>query len=172
MGDSKTLIVSAKGDGSLVFYTGMNTNENWAKEPGIDFSNKARVLDWFRTEFSGLANVYSEVFENADPSFAVRPQYCMPFEQTWPSLANLTMLGDAAHLMPPYAGEGVNMAMLDAVELCSCLIDPNSPDLKSAIEAYEHEMRNRASEVAQETMRNTAAMHSENAIEFFVSAIS
>jgi 2-polyprenyl-6-methoxyphenol hydroxylase-like FAD-dependent oxidoreductase len=45
----------------------------------------------------------------------------MPLNQTWEALPNLTMLGDAAHLMPPYAGEGVNMAMQDALELSRCL---------------------------------------------------
>ncbi len=40
------------------------------------------------------------------------------------ALPNLTMLGDAAHRMPPYAGEGVNMAMQDALELYECLTYP------------------------------------------------
>jgi 2-polyprenyl-6-methoxyphenol hydroxylase-like FAD-dependent oxidoreductase len=45
-GDEKSLIVSSKGDGSLVFYTGCKTDEGWSRASGIDFSDKARVLAW------------------------------------------------------------------------------------------------------------------------------
>ena len=122
-GDSKSLIVSAKGDGSLAFYPGFNKDENWVCESGIDFTNKGQVLDWFKQEFAGWDAIWQELFENASYAFAPRPQYCMPLDQTWKALPNLTILGDAAHLMPPYAGEGVNMAMLDALELSQCLLN-------------------------------------------------
>ena len=45
----------------------------------------------------------------------------MPLDQHWEVLPNFTMLGNAAHVMPPFAGEGVNMAMLDALELSEYL---------------------------------------------------
>ncbi|QNK64670.1 FAD-dependent monooxygenase [Pedobacter sp. PAMC26386] len=172
MGDEKTLIISSKGDGSLVFYTGCKTEENWSKIAGIDFSDKKQVLAWFKEEFSDWSSLWLELFENAQPKFVPRPQYCMPLDQTWTALPNLTLLGDAAHLMPPYAGEGVNMAMLDAVELSKCLLSEDFQDTQSAIAAYEKQMRLRASETAKNTLESTAALHSPDAISYFINIIS
>lgn len=172
MGEEKSLIVSSKGDGSLVFYTGMKTAENWSRESGIDFSDKVQVLDWFKTEFSDWDEIWQELFTNADSAFVPRPQYCMPLDQTWDALPNLTMVGDAAHLMPPYAGEGVNMAMLDALELSHCLTSDGFPDVQSAIAFYEQQMRLRASETARQTLEATMALHSPEAISFLLEVIS
>jgi len=172
MGDSKSLVVSSKGDGSMAFYTGYNSTENWAKESGIDFKDRAQVIAWFKQEFTGWDEIWDELFENAEPHFIPRPQYCMPLDQTWEAQLNLTMLGDAAHLMPPYAGEGVNMAMLDAVELAACLLNEQFGDNKSAISAYEIQMRKRASEIAAETLESTKALHSPDAINYLINIIS
>ena len=55
-------------------------------------------------------------------------QYCYAcVDQTWDARSNITMLGDAGDLMPPFAGEGVNMAMLDALELSKCLTGGRFP---------------------------------------------
>lgn len=163
-GDEKSLIVSSKGDGSITFYTGCKTGENWYKESNIDFDDNAQVKDWFINEFKGWDSKWLELFEKAEPHFIPRPQYCMPLDQSWNTLPNLTMLGDAAHLMPPYAGEGVNMAMLDAVELCNCLLNPQLPDIQSAIASYESQMLARFTEVAQMTLDQTDSLHSANAV--------
>ncbi|WP_254560715.1 FAD-dependent oxidoreductase [Dyadobacter diqingensis] len=171
MGDDKSLIVSSKGGGSLVFYTGSHKEEMWSGTSGIDFSDKTQVLAWFKTEFAGWDNVWLELFENATGSFVPRPQYCMPLDQTWEALPNLTMLGDAAHLMPPYAGEGVNMAMLDAKELSQCLLNPKFIDLQMAIAAYENQMRSRASEIAGITLESTAALHAPEAISYLLDIV-
>lgn len=166
LGDEKTLIVSSKGDGSLVFYTGCKTAEDWVKKAGIDFSDKVQVLAWFKATFTSWDDIWDELFEHAAAAFIPRPQYCMPFDQTWDALPNLTMLGDAAHLMPPYAGEGVNMAMLDALELGLCLTSNDHPDIRSAIAAYEQAMRTRAAATAEMTMESTNALHSPEAFSF------
>ncbi len=164
MGDEKTLVVSSKGDGSLAFYNGFKTDESWVSDSGIDFSDKEQVKNWFKKEFAGWGSIWDELYENTSGALILRPQYCMPFDQNWVSLPNLTMLGDAAHLMPPYAGEGVNMAMLDALELAECLLNDEFANTHQAIAAYEKQMLARASEVAKITMEQTATMHSIDAI--------
>jgi 2-polyprenyl-6-methoxyphenol hydroxylase-like FAD-dependent oxidoreductase len=161
-GDSKSLIVSSKGDGSLSFYAGFKSVADWALDKD--------VLAWYREEFKGWAPVYETLFERADLPFITRPQLCMPLDQTWEALPNLTMLGDAAHRMPPYAGEGVNMAMQDALELSRCLT--SNADVSSAIAQYEAVMRKRASAMAQLTLEQTEMLHSPEAIKNMLAVIS
>ncbi|MDB5145988.1 MAG: FAD-dependent monooxygenase [Mucilaginibacter sp.] len=168
IGDEKTLIVSSKGDGSLVFYASLKSAESWLQDSGIDFGDKAQVFAWFKQEFAGWSSIWDELFENAEPVFIPRPQYCMPLDQTWEALPNLTMLGDAAHLMPPYAGEGVNMAMLDALELADCLLSDIFDDTHDAIAAYEEQMRTRASETAAMTLEQTDSLHSADGLRNLV----
>ncbi|GAB3872950.1 NAD(P)/FAD-dependent oxidoreductase [Hymenobacter segetis] len=172
MGDVKTLIISAKGDGSLAFYTGCKTTETWARNSGIDFTSAAEMLAWFRQEFAGWDAIWQELFASEATYCVPRPQYCMPLDQTWPAQPNLTLLGDAAHLMPPYAGEGVNMAMLDALELSQCLTSNQFPDLQAAIGHYEQHMRERAATVAAETLEQTEALHSPGALAQLVGLFS
>ena len=167
-GDSKTLIVSSKGDGSLVFYTSFKAGEEWVKNSGINFGDKTQVLHWFKTEYAGWDSVWQELFENAALPFVTRPIYCMPLDQTWEPQSNLTLLGDAAHLMPPFAGEGVNMAMLDALELSEWLLSDDFDELQSAIGAYENAMRERASAAAQESLDSGELLHSPGAISFMI----
>ena len=168
MGDEKTLIVSSKGDGSFVFYTGVKSGEDWVKESGIDFNDKEQVKSWFVEKFSGWDHIWLELFDNCEGKFIPRPQYCMPLDQQWETQSNLTMLGDAAHLMPPFAGEGVNMAMLDALELSRCLTNDNYPNIHSALAHYEKEMISRSSEVAEETLQQTDALHAPDALNYLV----
>jgi 2-polyprenyl-6-methoxyphenol hydroxylase-like FAD-dependent oxidoreductase len=170
-GDGKSLIVSSKGDGSLVFYPGFKCAEDWVRTSGIDFTDKAQVLAWFKAEYAGWDDIWLELFGNANGRFFARPQYCIPFDQNWEAQPNLTIIGDAAHLMPPYAGEGVNMAMLDALELSQALLNDDFPDTLTAIAAYEKQMRLRASETADMTMQSTELLHSDGAIGFMMGVI-
>jgi 2-polyprenyl-6-methoxyphenol hydroxylase-like FAD-dependent oxidoreductase len=171
LGHEKTLVVSAKGDGSLNFYAGFKALETWPHDSGLDFQNAAQLQAWFKQEFTGWASLWEELF--AAPAACIpRPQYCMPLTQTWPAQPNITLLGDAAHLMPPYAGEGVNMAMLDALELSNCLTSAQFPSLQDAIAHYEQHMRRRAAAVAQDTLEQTATLHSPQGLAHLVGLFS
>ncbi len=169
LGDEKSLIISAKGDGSLAFYFGFKAAETWAHDSSLDFQNAAQLQAWFKQEFAGWASLWEELFASDSAPCVPRPQYCMPLTQTWATQPNITLLGDAAHLMPPYAGEGVNMAMLDALELSNCLTSDQFLNLQAAIAHYEQHMRQRTSGVAQETLEQTAALHSPHGLAHLVS---
>lgn len=162
-GREKSFIVSSKGDGSLAFYLSYKVNESDLRK--IDFSDKAQVHAWFRKDFAGWGDIWDELFENAETPFIPIPIYCMPLDQTWEPLPNLTLLGDAAHLMPPYAGEGVNMAMLDALELSDSLCSREYADIQTAIGSYENRMRQRAAEAARESLENGERMHSAESLQ-------
>lgn len=171
-GDDQSIILSAKGDGSMSFYTGCKVSENWVEDSGIDFSDKASVHRWFQQEFAAWNPIWQELFESDDLWFVPRPQYHFPLNQSWNAHSNITMIGDAAHRMPPYAGEGVNMAMQDAFELCDCLTDPQFPDLKSAVSAFEKQMCKRASEVTKMTLDSTEMLHSGDPIQSMLDIFS
>lgn len=161
-GDSKTLIVSAKGDGTISFYAGFKSAADWVLE--------GTPVDWFNSGFKGWASIYETLFTNVSGGLIPRPQYCMPLDQDWEAQPNLTVLGDAAHLMPPYAGEGVNMAMLDALELSRSLT--SGQDALAAIANYEQEMRKRASATAAMTLEQTEVLHSPDAIKHMLAIVS
>ncbi|MVN23153.1 FAD-dependent oxidoreductase [Mucilaginibacter arboris] len=165
LGDSKTISVSAKGDGSLDFYTGWKVDTNWVTDSGIDFKNSNQVLEWFKKEYSNWDSIWLELFEVENTIFIPRPQYCMPLDQKWEAKTNITLIGDAAHWMPPYAGEGVNMAMLDALQLSESLTNEKFTDLKSAIAHYEKQMFARFAEIGKETLDNTEFMHSPDGLK-------
>lgn len=171
-GDSRSLIVSAKGDGSMAFYLGWKEQEDWATESKIDYSSKEQVMAWFKKEFAGWAGIWEELFDQEVPHFIPRPQYCMPTDQSWAALPNLTMLGDAAHLMPPYAGEGANMAMLDALELSNCLTSSSFTDISAAIAHYEQQMCARAGAAATDTLKSTQMLHTSNAAADLIAMFS
>jgi 2-polyprenyl-6-methoxyphenol hydroxylase-like FAD-dependent oxidoreductase len=160
LGDSKTISLSEKGDGSLDFYIGYHKDENWSVTSGIDFNDNTQVLKWFKDEFAGWNNNWHELFATKGVMFIPRPLYCMPLDQKWDAQPNITIIGDAAHLMPPYAGEGVNMAMLDALQLSDSLSDNNFTSLVSAIAHYQEQMFARFAEMGKITLDNTDAMHS------------
>jgi 2-polyprenyl-6-methoxyphenol hydroxylase-like FAD-dependent oxidoreductase len=164
-GNNRNILMGQKANGEIGYYFSFRANENWAIDSGLNFSDKSEMLEWFKKEYPEWSSDWRELFENAAVPFVPRPIYCMPLDQTWQSLPNLTLLGDAAHVMPPFAGEGVNMAMLDALELSECLTGIQYDDLKGAIAAYESNMRARASVAAEESLQNGEKMHSEQALD-------
>ncbi len=164
-GNEKTIIVSSKGDGSFGFSVSFKSNEFWAEESGINFQDHQQVLAWFKNGFTEWGEIWWELFAAEDTIFIPRPQYCMPLDQHWHAKSNITLLGDAAHWMPPFAGEGVNMAMLDALQLSEALTNPAYNNIQQAIHDYEQQMLARFANVGEDTLFNTKWMHEPNALK-------
>jgi len=92
----------------------------------------------------------------------------MPLDQEWAPQSNITLIGDAAHWMPPFAGEGVNMAMLDALELSEALTDAAFADTRAAIAWYEKGMFKRFAKSGRGTLFNTDWMHAPKALDYMM----
>jgi 2-polyprenyl-6-methoxyphenol hydroxylase-like FAD-dependent oxidoreductase len=164
-GNGKNILGGQKGNGGLGFYLSFKPDENWTSDSGLDFSDKTQLLAWFKKEYSDWSSVWYELIENAATPFVPRPIYCMPLGQDWKALPNLTLLGDAAHVMPPFAGEGANTSMFDALELSEYLTSDKYGNLHEAVSCYEISMRKRAAAAAKQSLENGERMHSEGALE-------
>nr|WP_295924169.1 NAD(P)/FAD-dependent oxidoreductase [uncultured Dyadobacter sp.] len=162
--DEKYLHVSSKGDGSIDFYVTFKRDEHWIQNRGIDLSDKAQLLKWAEQEFAGWSPLWLDLFTHVEMPLLDRPQYCMPVEHRWETLPDLTLLGDAAHPMPP-SGEGVNLAMLDALTFADYLTSDRHPDTQTAIAAYEQEMLERGAAEARESLAIADWMLAEGAAE-------
>lgn len=163
-GDSKCLLGGQKGTGDLGFYASFKTAADWATTSGVDFADNAHVLAWFKRAYAGWSSRWDELFVQAAAPAVPRPLYYMPLDQTWETQANVTLLGDAAHVMPPFAGEGANTSMRDALELSECLTGATYPTLREAIAAYETDMRARAAQATRASLANGERMHSPDAL--------
>jgi len=153
-----------KEDGSIMFVANFKAPENWLEQSGIDFNNKEEVLGWFKREFSGWSDEWYEFFTNDAVYFIPRPQYYFPFNQSWETDESLTMIGDAAHRMPPYAGEGANVALQDAFELAECLTGSQFDDIKTVIAYFEKGMVARGAEATKDTLENSERMFSKTGL--------
>lgn len=168
-GKGKNILMGQKGNGEIGFYASFEAPENWSNTNGLDYFDNAQMLHWFKTTYPEWSDVWYELFEQTATPFIPRPIYSIPLDQTWEALPNITLLGDAAHVMPPFAGEGVNMAMLDALELSECLGNEQYKTVQEAIAAYEKNMRTRAAAAAKESLENGKMMHSDHALESMLS---
>ncbi|TDO77295.1 2-polyprenyl-6-methoxyphenol hydroxylase-like FAD-dependent oxidoreductase [Flavobacterium chryseum] len=169
--ESKTIFVSAKGDGTIDIYIGFKTDINWAKESGIDFKNGKEVSKWFKKEYANWDSIWLELFEDEKTEFIPRPLYSMPLDQYWEPQSNITLLGDAAHLLPPN-GEGVNSAMLDAFNFSEIFTNGNFTSIESAIAYYEKQMFERFVKEGKETGEMMDWMYAPGGLQVMVNMLN
>lgn len=150
MGTGKTIAAQPRGDGGLTFYGTSLYPENWITTSGIKFNNNDEVIAYLVDFYEGWDPLFFTLFK-ACTRFTPRPLNYFPLDKNWDTKPNITLIGDAAHLMPP-SGEGVNTAMLDALDLCECLTSGKFKDIEEAIAAYEEQMRARAIILLQESL--------------------
>ncbi|EGC36823.1 hypothetical protein DICPUDRAFT_150613 [Dictyostelium purpureum] len=164
--DEKGFIVQLKGDGNLIIYLSCKREENWIKNSGLDFKNDLESVKTFikKEVLSDWNPIFHNVVDNAT-FFIPRPLFSIPLDPMidWKSNKNITLIGDAAHTIVPYAGKGINSGMMDAVELTECLIEPSDMQLSERLNRYEEKMHTRMLEVATDSMDAQEIVHNKDA---------
>jgi FAD-dependent urate hydroxylase len=133
-----------------------------------DFVRPESPLDMIRSNFTGWSDVVDRVLgtlTDDDLAASPFPHFRHPIPRP-PRVGAVTLLGDAAHTMPPILAQGTNQALLDTMVLCKALSDfrkgPNGSngDLSSALRWYEKTRRRRLTAVSWVTSRQMSQSES------------
>ena len=162
LGGERTIGMGTKPDGSVLLYAGLKTHDAGVRRSLEEASGPDQRVAWFHANFQGWSEIWDPLFREA-ASMVWRPLLVCPEDQHWEPKTNVTLIGDAAHVMPPYAGEGVNMAMLDALVLSRFLLSRDTS--LEAIAEYETEMFARMRHMTADTMGNTAMFYAPDAAD-------
>jgi 2-polyprenyl-6-methoxyphenol hydroxylase-like FAD-dependent oxidoreductase len=119
---------------------------DWLAAAGLSADDTAGLHAHLRTAFAGWSPRMVDMITGNDGPYVDRPLFVLPVGHTWEHSPTATLLGDAAHLMPP-VGVGVNLAMLDACELALALA--GEPTVGEAVRAYEATMFVRSTDMAR-----------------------
>jgi 2-polyprenyl-6-methoxyphenol hydroxylase-like FAD-dependent oxidoreductase len=168
---------------SIRVYAAVSTqHEHWAKAAGLEGKTAAEVKTmllgddklfgkWAPPLQDLLATACDEdTKDNPNSPADILPLYMLPIDHRWEHRTGATLVGDAAHLMTPWAGEGVNIALWDSLDLARALGGvpeaENAAAWQAALEPrvreYEEAMLARAQEKAEETAKNKDMFLSEN----------
>ncbi|MET4047777.1 MULTISPECIES: NAD(P)/FAD-dependent oxidoreductase [unclassified Rhodococcus (in: high G+C Gram-positive bacteria)] len=141
----KGISVHREAGDILHTYVQLKRSEDWIAQ--IDFSDDTAPRR-IAAEFEGWAPELTSLITDGEAPPVARMIYTLPNEHRWNRVPGVTLLGDAAHLMPP-SGDGANLAMFDGSELGKS-IAAHPGDIEAALTAYEGELFPRSAAVAAE----------------------
>ncbi|MEU2332726.1 NAD(P)/FAD-dependent oxidoreductase [Streptomyces sp. NPDC013172] len=164
LGHERGVLAHRESDGSLHVYTALKAAEGWLDT--VDFGDQATAKAAVLAHFEGWDESLRALVADAD-TITPRRIHALPVGHRWDRVPGVTLLGDAAHLMSPFAGEGANLAMLDGAELALALA-AHPGDTEGALAAYEEALFPRSEESAAESAANLDTMFSEKGLEQMV----
>lgn len=160
-GVNRALVAQRNSGGHVKVYAQFRVPLDWHTIPdrhmglnqhaGLGLADVEAMRSSLLALFDGWAAPVLDLLRHGT-AFVHRPLYALPVSHTWAHVSGVTLLGDAAHLMPPL-GAGANLAMLEGAELAeSIAAAPGPGDLDEAVRAFEEQMWARAGKWANITM--------------------
>jgi 2-polyprenyl-6-methoxyphenol hydroxylase-like FAD-dependent oxidoreductase len=160
--DHMSIMSQQLGTGDLGVTTWSSSDEDSIARINADLDRPDIIKEQLKQDRKGWAPKLLEFIDAADGPLVPRKLYQLPVGSKWDNRAGVTLMGDAAHLMTPFAGEGVNLAMTDAMQLSSAIskaVEIGTPEaLKEGIKAYEEDMFIRATKVQKLTHKMMSLM--------------
>ena len=117
--------------------------------------DEARVLRFFATHFPDALSLMPNLLENffANPTGAMVTVKCSP----WHVDGNALLLGDAAHAIVPFFGQGMNCAFEDCTYFLE-LLDHHGPDWPALFSAFEDSRKADTNAIADLAIENFVEM--------------
>jgi kynurenine 3-monooxygenase len=123
---------------------------------GFDrLSTADEILADFRARFGDAVPLMPTLVEDfqGNPTSSLVTVRCRP----WHHADRVVLIGDAAHAIVPFYGQGMNAAFEDCVVLDECLAG-NGADRRAALEAYTRRRKPNGDAIADLALRNFVEM--------------
>ncbi|MFF7844975.1 FAD-dependent oxidoreductase [Streptomyces ossamyceticus] len=164
----RSLIAQRNSGNQIRVYIVQRLPVDWISAKGLTAEDTDGIRAVLRDEYAHWSPRMRRMITENDGLYIHRPIFVLPVPHTWDHNPTVTLLGDAAHLMPPL-GTGVNLAMLDAGELALALA--NAATVDDAIRVYEKTMLPRSTETAQAIEHGTEQLLSADSSARKLSAV-
>ncbi|NEC07947.1 NAD(P)/FAD-dependent oxidoreductase [Streptomyces sp. SID7909] len=142
----KGITAHREAGGVLHTYVQLARSAEWVAELGLPGTGTGSGADGdgaigtarIAAEFEGWAPELLALITGTETAPVARMIHTLPDGHRWDRVPGVTLIGDAAHLMPP-SGDGANLAMLDGAELAAA-IAAHPDDIEKALAVYEEAM--------------------------------